>query len=85
MFRKLMAAIAAAAALAGCGPSADPDDYFFERADFLESFRVAEIHCRGEVGRSRAWFPGDRQAIFDACMQSRFHWSFRAWVNKRDK
>ena len=72
MLRYSMAAAALAVTLAGCGPTADPDDYLYDLVYISErGFVVAEIHCRGEVGRSRAWLPTDRQAIFDQCMQTK--------------
>lgn len=80
MLRKSIAVAALAAAVAGCGPSADPDDYFFEVTEYRGSFAAAEIECRGQVARSHTWFSKARQAIFDQCMQTQYFFTPPVWM-----
>ena len=85
MFREWMAAAAVSVVLASCGPTADREDYIFDASDSFE-FRLAEVTCRGEVAHSGAWRRTQRQAIFDACMQSKdFHSDrmLQAWRTDR--
>lgn len=58
------------ALLLGCGPTARYDGYAARKGNSHTpgSFRVANLMCRAEVGKSGAWLLGDRQAVFDDCM-----------------